>query len=454
MTDHTYDLIGIGLGPFNLGLAALTHDLEDVDGVFLESHDEFSWHPGMMLEGATIQVPFMADLVTMADPTSRFSFLNHLKQVGRLYPFYIREDFNPLRAEYDQYCRWVADQLDTIRWGHEVTAVEQEIDGSYLVTARRSDGSSVALRSRHVVLGVGTEPTVPPVAEGLGGPVTHSAGYLDARAELRTRESITLVGSGQSAAEIYLDLLEGATEHGYHLTWITRSPRFFPMEYTKLTLEMTSPEYGRYFRNLPMERRDVLGREQRTLYKGISADLVDTIYDTLYRITVETGRPAPTTLLTNSELREASWDPATGRYTLEVHHEEQDAAATVTSEGLVLATGYRPRTPGFLNPVAARIRRDARGRYDTGPDYSVDIDGRIFVQNAEEHTHSVLAPDLGMGAYRNSVIIRAVTGREVYPVEERIAFQQFGVHEIDSPMVSRSQAAAHLDQRETVEVGR
>ena len=456
MTDHTHDVIGIGLGPFNLGLAALTHDLHDVDAVFLEARDEFAWHPGMMLEGATIQVPFMADLVTMADPTSRFSFLNHLKQVGRLYPFYIRENFNPLRAEYDQYCRWVAEQLDTIRWGHEVTSVEQESDGSYLVTARRAAGGTTSLRARHVVLGIGTEPTVPPVAEGLGGPVTHSAGYLDARAELQTRESITLVGSGQSAAEIYLDLLEGATEHGYHLTWITRSPRFFPMEYTKLTLEMTSPEYGRYFRDLPMERRDVLGREQRPLYKGISADLVDTIYDTLYRITVETGRPAPTTLLTNSELREASWDADAGRFTLDVHHEEQDRAVTVTGEGLVLATGYRPRTPGFLAPIADRIRRDPRGRYDTGPDYSVDTDGRIFVQNAEEHTHSVLAPDLGMGAYRNSVIIAAITGREVYPIEERIAFQQFGVHEIDSPVVSPAGGAQARPSRrdQHVEVGR
>ena len=64
-------------------------------------------------------------------------------------------------------------------------------------------------------------------------------------------------------------------------------------------------------------------------------------------------------------------------------------------------------------------------------------DGEVFVQNAEEHTHSVLAPDLGMGAYRNSVIINAITGREVYPVEERIAFQHFGVGEIESPVVSR-----------------
>ena len=460
---RVHDVVGIGLGPFNLGLAALTHDLPDLDGVFLEAREEFAWHPGMMLEGATIQVPFMADLVTMADPTSRFSFLNHLKQIGRLYPYYIRESFYPLRAEYDQYCRWVADQLDTIRWGHDVTAVEREADGTYLVTARLGDGTVTSLRARHVVLGIGTEPTLPPVAEGLGGPVTHSAHYLEHRAALQDKGSVTVIGSGQSAAEIYLDLLEGITEHGYHLTWITRSPRFFPMEYTKLTLEMTSPEYARYFRELPMERRDVLLREQRNLYKGISGDLVDQIYDTLYRIRVETGAPVPTTLLTNSEVREASWDATSGRYTLGVHHEEQDAAVRVTSEGLVLATGYRPRTPHFLAPVADRIRRDARDRYDTGADYSVDLDGRIFVQNAEEHTHSVLAPDLGMGAYRNSVIINAITGREVYPVEERIAFQHFGVGEVESPVVRleasfeapsshlRTPPSSHLDDRGTAE---
>ena len=75
-----------------------------------------------------------------------------------------------------------------------------------------------------------------------------------------------------------------------------------------------------------------------------------------------------------------------------------------------------------------RIRRDPRGRYDVADDYSVDLaGGEIFVQNAEEHTHSLLAPDLGMGPYRNSVIIAAMLGREAYPVEKRIAVQTFGV---------------------------
>ncbi|WP_306420631.1 hypothetical protein [Arthrobacter sp. JCM 19049] len=31
-----------------------------------------------------------------------------------------------------------------------------------------------------------------------------------------------------------------------------------------------------------------------------------------------------------------------------------------------------------------------------------------------------------MGAYRNSVLLNRITGREAYPVEQRIAFQRFG----------------------------
>jgi L-lysine 6-monooxygenase (NADPH-requiring) len=37
---------------------------------------------------AEIQVPFLADLVTLADPTSPYTFLNYLHEQGRLYRFY------------------------------------------------------------------------------------------------------------------------------------------------------------------------------------------------------------------------------------------------------------------------------------------------------------------------------------------------------------------------------
>ncbi len=249
--------------------------------------------------------------------------------------------------------------------------------------------------------------------------------YLHNKERLQALDSITIVGSGQSAAEIYQDLLAESPDHGYALTWLTRSPRFFPMEYTKLTLEMTSPEYTSYFQDLPDLTRARLLREQRSLYKGISGDLVDDIFDLHYQLRV-TGDGPHTTLVTNTAVTGARRDGAA--YELDLHHEETDERFGLRTEGLVLATGYRAQVPDFLDPIRDRIAWDEQGRYAVSPTYAVDHDDReIFVQNAEEHSHGFVAPDLGMGAYRNSVLIAAMLGREVYPVEKRIAVQSFGV---------------------------
>ncbi len=440
---RTYDLLGIGIGPFDLGLAALAQPLDDVDAVFLDQRDGFSWHAGMLIEGTTLQVPFLADLVTMADPTSPYSFLAWLKETGRLYQFYIRESFYPLRAEYDQYCRWVAGQLPTLRWGRQVTSVFRvPDDGGYLceVTARTADGVEKYC-AKHLVLGTGTQPRLPAFLEGLAGsgsadgaggagPVVHTSDYLPRRDALRAAGSVTVVGSGQSAAEVYRDLLEDCgTGPGEHrVDWVTRSPRFFPMEYTKLTLEMTSPEYTDHYVSLPIEQRDVLGREQRNLYKGISGDLIDDIYDTLYRKSA-LGAEVPTTLLSDTEVVAARFDAAAaqgrGEYVLTLRHAQLGTTAEHRTRAIVAATGYAASVPEFLAPGLVNL--DARGRYAVTRDYTVDDDGRIHVVNGEEHTHGVTAPDLGFGPWRNSVILANVTGREPYPVERRIAFQQFGL---------------------------
>ena len=73
---HVHDVIAIGIGPFNLGLAALAAPVADLDVLCLDENPAFDWHPGLLLEGATLQTPFLADLVTLADPTSPYSFLN------------------------------------------------------------------------------------------------------------------------------------------------------------------------------------------------------------------------------------------------------------------------------------------------------------------------------------------------------------------------------------------
>ncbi len=437
-SDHVLDLVGIGIGPFGLGLAALADPLPDVDAVFLDRRPEFRWHPGMMIEGSTVQVPFLADLVTMADPTSKLSFLQFLKEKGRLYPFYIRESFYPLRSEYDEYCRWVAAQLDTLKWNREVTSVTRQ--GSvFTIVAEVRDGTGVRLgeeiyHARHVVLGVGTAPVIPPALQGLetpgAGPVIHTADYLEHREELLESGSVTIIGSGQSAAEIYRDLIEEAVSRDVRIDWVTRSPRFFPMEYTKLTLEMTSPEYTDHFRALPDDLRDEVGREQRSLYKGISADLIDDIHDTLYRLS-RGGRRLPTNLLTDAELRTAAHD--SGEYVLRFRNQPLGRTFDLRSRSVVAATGYRSHVPEFLSPLGAEVRRDRHGRLDVSREYTINDAGDLHVLNGEEHTHGVTAPDLGFGPWRASVVLAAVTGREPYPIERRIAFQTFGVPPGEEP---------------------
>jgi len=412
------DFIAIGLGPFNLGLACLTEPIDELDGLFLEARPRFEWHPGLLLDSATLQTPFLADLVTLADPTSPYSFLNYLKENGRLYPFYIRESFYPLRSEYADYCRWAASKLANVRFDQTVTAVTYD-DGHYTVCTE--DGCH---RARHLVLGTGTPPYVPESCRGLDGDVVHSSRYLSAKADLQAKDSITVVGSGQSAAEIYYDLLADIDVHGYRLDWITRSARFFPLEYTKLTLEMTSPEYVDYYHALPEPTRDRLVERQKGLFKGIDADLINAIFDLLYQKSV--AGPVPTRLMTNTVLVGVSGG-GSGSYTLALRHEEQDRDFTLTTEGLVLATGYRYELPAFLEPVRDRIRWDGSGRFSVARNYSIDVTGRgIFLQNAGVHTHSITSPDLGLGPYRNSWIIRELLGREHYPVEKAIAFQEFG----------------------------
>jgi lysine N6-hydroxylase len=432
-----YDVIGIGIGPFNLGLAALLDPCEEVRALFLEEKPTFDWHGGLLLEGTTLQVPFLADLVTLADPTSRYSYLNYLHQRGRLYRFYFLEHFLVPRAEYNDYCRWAAAQLKSCRFGRRVESaalVETAAGPRFKVRARETaSGAEEVFHARDLVLGVGTRPHVPEALRpALGRHVFHSSEFRERRPQCRLARSVAVVGAGQSAAEVFQALLAEQPEHGYRLDWLCRSRGFFPMEYSKLGLEHFSPDYARYFYRLPAAQRDATLARQDLLYKGISAKTIAAIYDLLYERTVGGAQP-PVSLQALSEVRAIT--PVTGSggggYRLDGWHLEQGRGFTRYADCVVLATGYRHEVPAFLDPLRPRIAWDAQGRYDVAFDYRIALTeptpNRLYVQNGELHTHGVGAPDLGLGAHRNAVIINGLLGRAAYRVQEANVFQQFGV---------------------------
>ena len=426
-----HDLLGVGIGPFNLGLAALLDRVDGVDSVFLDERPAFSWHPGLLLEGTTTQVPFLADLVTLVDPTSPHTFLNYLSAHDRLLRFYLRERFHLPRREYDHYCRWVAERLPSCRFGARVEALrwvaaERVFEADVHLAGV---GGVERLRARHVVLGVGTVPQVPEaLAAALGPDVLHAADFLGHRERLLRAASIAVVGSGQSGAEVFLDLLREQPRHRYRLVWITRSPGFLPMEYTRLALEHFSPEYTRYFHGLPVAVRDRLLPTQDLLYKGIDAETVEQIYALLYERSAAGSEP-PVEL--RPHLAVEAVERAGDGLRLRCRQWEQGRRLDVDAECAVLATGFAARRPACVEELAPLIRWDEAGRYRVGLDYRVEMDpsvtGSLFVQNAELHTHGVGAPDLGLGAHRGACIVNALTGWEVYRLPRRTVVTEFGV---------------------------
>lgn len=428
-----HDVVAVGCGPFNLGLAALASSVEGLDLVVLESRPELRWHPGLMFDEALLQLSFLADLVTLVDPTHPLSFLAYLREMDRLYPFYIRERFHPTRREYEDYLRWAASKLPSVRFSHQVEAIDWDAERQrFTVKVLRGDGRRLSMTARDVVLGIGTEPSVPGALSALpSDKLIHTGHYLHRQPDVEAARHVTVVGSGQSGAEVALHLLQRNLAGGAAMSWLTRTVSFAPLDYTKLTLEMTTPAYVRYFHALPQSTKDRLVAEQWRHYKGVSSETLEQIHDLLYRRELERGL-ADVELRSGVAVEHASVN-GSGDVVLRCRHLDTKETFEHTTSLVVAATGYKQRSPGFLRPMDGLLRWDAQGRYQVRLDYSVElapeVRGRIFVTHADLHSHGVAAPDLGVSAYRNATILNAVAGREVFTLPRRTAFSRFGLPE-------------------------
>jgi lysine N6-hydroxylase len=428
MIELIYDIIGIGIGPFNLGLAALADEIPGLQCIFFDAKECFDWHPGLMIGGARMQVPFYADLVTLANPCSKYSYLNFLKAKQRLFRFAIQEKYFPTRKEYNEYCKWVVSGLDALQFGKTCTGIfYSKKRGCYGVQVRDNNTHHTkCFWTRHIVIGTGTVPSIPGVADHMEDPLLfHSSQYLDKKQELLKQNNITIIGSGQSAAEIFNDLVDNIKIDA-KLKWYTRAQRFSPMDYSKFSLEMSSPEYINYFYQLDGEQKRKTLSGQNTLYKGINFSLIEEIYDKLYERSLdENGSMNNVGLFANSELVNISKQE--NSFKLEFKNKETHKSFHGQADAVILATGYKNIVPGFLRGIEELILWNENNFYDVGKDYSITEDKTIFVQNADLFSHGFNSADLGLGPYRNSVIINAILGKEYFSMEKNSAFQSFSV---------------------------
>ncbi|PRH76610.1 lysine 6-monooxygenase, partial [Streptomyces solincola] len=328
--------------------------------------------------------------------------------------------------------------LAACRFGRRVERVSWDAGrGAFAVDFSGTRTGGGRMYARSLALGVGTAPHVPEPLRAPAGdpgvPVLHSADYLEHRERLLAARHVTVVGSGQSGAEVLLDLLRARPAGAEGLAWVARTEAFAPMEYSKIGLEQFTPDYTAYFRALPEGERDALLPAQWQLYKGVSGETLGEIHDELYRRTLGGGWPdvvlTPGVAVEGARRRD-------GRLELALHHRRQGTRAALATDAVVLATGYRERPlETLLGPLEKYLGRDGAGRALVDGEQRLVLDpavgGSVFVQNAERHSHGVGTPDLGLAAWRSAVIVNAVarerTGHDAYDLPSRTAFTTFGL---------------------------
>ena len=380
------DFIGIGAGPSNLSLAALAAPISSLNGKFLDAKPQFQWHAGAMLPGSVLQVSYLKDLVTLVDPTSCYSFLNFLVQEGRIYRAIVANKTGCSRHEFEQYFRWVARQLPTIRWNERVKTVRIS-NGCFTVMCE----SQFQAAATSLVIGTGRVPVLPDFAAAhKDNPhVLHSSEILNVNPDFDGKR-VLVVGAGQSGAEIVDFLLSHDRTLPSSITWISSRVGFLPMDDSAFSNEWFAAPYVDYFYGLSQERRLNLLNQQRLASDGISEPLIQRIYARLYQLDISGNGSLQHNLL---PCRRMTGLRKYGRQLIAtLHNLDRNCVEKCEADIVIFCSGYRSVFPTFMESLRDRMV-DASGALQIRPDYSLAWDGpeslRIYMLNGAERTHGI-----------------------------------------------------------------
>ncbi len=412
---HTHDLIGIGFGPSNLALSiALEEHFQDrppIDSLFIERQPAFAWHPNMLLDHAHMQVSFLKDLATLRNPASRYTFLAYLHARNRLLDFINLKTFFPSRHEFNDYLNWAASHFaDRCAYDEEVLDIQPEMQGQVVTRLKvRSRHRTHGVRerlTRSLVIGVGGAPNIPdgfrPFKDH--GRVFHSSSYLGQIARVLdegTVRKVAVIGAGQSAAEIFLDL----HGRGIDVDLITRSRSIKPSDDSPFVNEIFNPDFTDYvFRKPDRERAAMLDEFMNTNYAAPDLALIEQIYNVFYRQKV--AGPQRHRFLRQHEVERVIAD---GRQIgLGLVNMDNGRPSLASYDAVVLATGYvRDLHQHLLAPLSEHLGGlsvDRHYRLDTPAHFQPSI----FLQGCSEATHGLSDTLLSVTSVRTGEITQAL----------------------------------------------
>ncbi len=408
--NQPFSLVGIGIGPFNLSLAALLAKTPRLPHVFLERKERFEWHSELLLPDSVMQTTWLKDLVTPVDPTSPHSFLNYLVDQGLFYAFLHTGRRVISRREFEQYCAWVSEQLgERLRFGENVREVDFR-DGVFRVRTEKG-----VLEGKNICVATGAVPRVPECAEGfLGENVFHAKSPRLRDLNLEGK-CLLIVGGGQTGVEVFRNALAGRWGRAASLRLVTARRSLEPLDETAFTNEYFTPAYANEFWNFPEENKRTIVDYQKLASDGNTpAYLADLFHDLYQRKHVERD-PREIEILAGRTLAKMSQFGKSAA--LAVRSEFSGKTEELRADIVVLATGFRQAIPPCLDPLRGRIPLDEHGRFRMNRDFSVAWDGganRIFALNFSRHAHGISEPQTSLMAWRAANVVNSLAGEPIY----------------------------------------
>ncbi|MFD4179769.1 lysine N(6)-hydroxylase/L-ornithine N(5)-oxygenase family protein [Rhodococcus sp. NPDC058514] len=413
-SSPTYDLVGVGFGPSNLALAIAIEEHnakcapgDRIEALFLEKQDRFRWHPGMLLDGATMQIAFPKDLVTFRNPASSFSFFSYLFDRGRLVDFVNHQTFFPTRHEFHDYLQWAAGRVDAdVSYGTAVTKVHGEpgVDGTVdEFTVEAADGRQV--KARNLVVGAGLQERIPDWATP-SARCFHNHQFLFRIGELPELEHqrFVVLGAGQSAAEVVQYLHRNFPQAEVHSVFSRYG--YSPADDSPYANRIFDPgAVDELHGASPEDRARILALHKSTNYSVVDIELINELYTTEYQELVRGQRRL---FMRRASEIDGVVETEEG-IEVSVRSNLDGLTDSLMCDALVLATGFTP-TPlsnliGDLAPeggVATEVDRDYRL---VTPDH---VRGGIYLQGGTEKTHGLTSSLLSNVAIRAGEIVNSV----------------------------------------------
>jgi lysine N6-hydroxylase len=412
-----HDLIGVGVGPFNLSLAALIGKAENVKSVFLERKPSFDWHPELMFSDSTMQTSYLKDLVTPVDPTSPYSFLNYLAENELFYAFLNTQRTAVSRQEFERYCQWVSQRVgDRIRFGTSVEAVEFDDD---VFKVHTNQGGFIA---RNLCVATGLTPRIPDCAKPhLGATVLHAKSPALKDLSLEGKR-VTIIGGGQTGIEVFRNALHDRWGRVSGLRLVTSRKSLESLDESAFTNEYFTPSYLEQFWDLNPETKHQIVDSQKLASDGNTPGYLSLLYNDLYRIKHVEADSRPIEILACRRMTALS--PNGNTWDMDLRNTLLDRTETCSSDVVILATGFESAIPAALRPLMDRIPLDSRGQLKFRKNYSIEWDGpasnRIYALNFSRYNHGIIDPQTSMMAWRSAVVVNDLAGATIYRTEPHL----------------------------------